>query len=112
MSNHTQRGLSEPRRQFVRLMQWLLFGRITNLPVRGGEPVLDPWPRCVREYKLGGENGRHPKYWTDDFLLKEQHVDLFRQFDAIGDGMISVLEVKHGLPFRMELSEPAGPAAG
>ena len=29
------------------------------------------------------------------------------QFDEIRDGMIEVLEVKHGLPFRMTFEDPA-----
>ena len=108
MSNPTQGGLSEARRRLVRLMQRLLFGRIENLLVRRGEPVFDPPPLTVREHKFGGENSPHPKLRVDDFVLKDQVVDLFRQLDALGDGAIAVLEVKHGLPFRMLVSEPPG----
>ena len=111
MSNPTQGGLSEPRRRLVRLMQRLLFGRIENLLVQCSEPVLDPQPTTIREHKFGGENGPHPKIRADDFLLKDQVVDLFRQLDALGDGMIVVLEVKHGLPFRMMVAEPPGSRA-
>lgn len=111
MSNPTQGGLSEPRRRLVRLMQRLLFGRIEDLLVRRGEPVFDPPPTTIREHKFGGENGPHPKVRADNFLLKDQVVDLFRQLDALGDGVIAVLEVKHGLPFRMLLSEPPGRSA-
>lgn len=108
MSNPTQGGLSEPRRRLVRLMQRLLFGRIENLVIRRGQPVFDPPPTVTREHKFGGENGAHPKLRADDFLLKDQVVDLFRQLDALGDGVIAVLEVKHGLPFRMLVAEPPG----
>jgi hypothetical protein len=108
MFNLTQGGLSEPRRRLVRLMQKLLFGRIENLLVRDGEPEFDPPPTIIREHKFGGENGSHPKLRADDFLLKDQVVDLFRQFDALGNGVIAVLEVKHGLPFRMLVAEPPG----
>jgi hypothetical protein len=87
-------------------MQQLLFGRIENLVIRRGQPVFDPPPTVIREHKFGGENGPHPKLGADDFLLKEQVVDLFRQLDTLGDGVITVLEVKHGLPFRMLVAEP------
>jgi hypothetical protein len=107
MSSSTQSGLSEARRRLVRLMQRLLFGRVEGLVVRRGEPVFDPPPPTViREHKFGGENGSHPKADSADFLLKDQVVDLFRQLDAIGDGRIAVLEIKHGLPFRMLVAEP------
>jgi hypothetical protein len=111
MTNPTQGGLSEPRRRLVRLMQRLLFGRIENLLIRRGQPVLDPPPTVIREHKFGGENGPHTKHRTDDFLLKDQVVELFRQLDALGDGVIAVLEIKHGLPFRMLVAEPPGDRA-
>ena len=111
MSNPTQGGLSEPRRRLVRLMQRLLFGRIENLVIRRGQPVFDPPPTTIREHKFGGDNGPHDKLRADDFLLKDQAVDLFRQFDALGDGVIAVLEIKHGLPFRMLVAEPASDRA-
>jgi hypothetical protein len=106
MSIPTQGGLSEPRRRLVRLMQQLLFGRIEDLRIRRGEPLFDPPPTTIREHKFGGENGPHAKVRADDFLLKDQVVDLFRQLDALGDGLIAVLEVKHGLPFRMLVADP------
>lgn len=103
-----KQSLSPGRRRLLELMQRLLFGRVENLLVRSGQPVFDPPPATVREHKFGGENGPHPKLGADDFLLKEQVLDLFHQLDALGDGVIAVLEVKHGLPFRMLVAEPPG----
>jgi hypothetical protein len=107
----TKQTLSIPRRRLLELLQRVRFGRLQNLVVRGGEPVLDPAPTIIREHKFGGENGPHPKLQADDFLLKDQVVDLFRQLDALGDGVIAVLEIKHGLPFRMLVAEPASDRA-
>src|SRR5262249_9196756 len=101
MSPSFRQGLTEPRRQLVRLMQEIQFGKIEGLVVKGGQPVLEPLPEIVREYKFGGDNESHPGLNATDFLLKSQVVDLLRQVDLIGDGLIQVLEVKHGLPFRM-----------
>jgi hypothetical protein len=103
--------LSPARRHLIELLQELNFGRIEGLRVCHGEPVFEPPPRVIREHKFGGESGPHPRLQADDFLLKEQVVDLCRQLDAIGDGVIAVLEVKHGLPFRMLVAEPARIAA-
>ena len=42
-----------------------------------------------------------------DFLLKQQVVELFAFFDELQNGVIDVLEIKHGLPFRMVVREVA-----
>jgi hypothetical protein len=82
-------------------MQALNFGRVENLAVRNGQPVLDPMPRVVEEIKFGGDNGPRPEHDRADFQLKAQVVELFHQLDRLGSGSVEVLEVKHGLPFRM-----------
>ncbi len=98
----TKRSLSPARKRLVELLQRLNFGRIEGLQVRGGEPVLDPLPRIVREVKLAAaENGPRPEADNRDFLLKAQVVDLFGELDRLGTGTIELLEVKHGLPFRL-----------
>ncbi|MDB5308815.1 MAG: hypothetical protein JWO38_3017 [Gemmataceae bacterium] len=99
-----KRSLSPARRQLVELFQRLNFGRIEDLTVQSGEPVLDPMPRVVREHKFGGENGPRPEARLGDFTLKAQHLDLFRLLDDLGDGSITVLTVKHGLPFHAEVA--------
>jgi hypothetical protein len=92
---------SEPRRRLIEFMQAKNFGRIEDLIVRNGEPVLEPPPTFVREVKFGGENGPRPESGAADFRLKAQIVELFDEFDRLGNGTLTVLEFKHGLPFRM-----------
>jgi hypothetical protein len=103
--NLTKASLSEPRRRLLDLMQQLGFGRVEGLTVRNGEPVLEPSPRVIREHKFGGENGPRPERAAADFALKTQLVELFKAFDEFQDAAIAVLEVKHGLPFRMMVEE-------
>lgn len=103
----TKAALSEMRRQLVELMQSINFGRIENLTIRDGDPVLEPLPRIVREVKFGGENGPRPERDVRNFLLKTQVVELFHSLDQIDNGVLVVLEIKHGLPFRMLLVESA-----
>ncbi|OWK39416.1 hypothetical protein [Fimbriiglobus ruber] len=81
----------------------LNFGRVEGLIVRGGDPVLSPRPCIVREFKFAGENSPRPEGGLATFALKKQHLDLFALLDSIGDGMIHVLTIKHGLPFHAEL---------
>ncbi|MFO7900005.1 MAG: hypothetical protein R6V58_13210 [Planctomycetota bacterium] len=94
-------------RRLVRLMQEIRFGRIGPFPVRDGEPDLGESPKVIREVKFGGANGTHPKAGSEDFALKSQVVDLFAEFEQLGDGFVLWLEVKHGLPFRMAVEGDA-----
>lgn len=86
-------------------MQQLNFGHFKDLVVRDGDPVLDPPPIKIREHKFAGENGPRPELATDDFLLKQQAVELLAFFDELQNGVIDLLEIKHGLPFRMIVTE-------
>ena len=88
-------------------MQRVNFGRMESLAIRSGEPVIDPRPAIVREHKFGGENGPRTEIEQDDFVLKQQVVELFEFLDQFQDGKIDVLEIKHGLPFRMIVTEVA-----
>ncbi len=94
-------------RDLVKLMQRLNFGRVEGLVVQQGEPVLDPPPRLVREVKFCAENGPRHEANRDDFALKAQVCELFAHIEAIGNGVIASIEVKHGLPFRMIVEENA-----
>jgi hypothetical protein len=101
----TKASLSPARRRLLKLFQQLNFGRLESLVIRDGEPVLDPRPILVREHKFGSENGPRPELGVADFLLKQQVVELFEFFDQLQDGVIDVLEIKHGLPFRLIVRE-------
>lgn len=101
----SKQNLSARRIALVELLQDINFGRISRLHFRDCDPVLDPRPVIVREIKLAGENGPRPELGIADFLLKKQVVELFAFFDEHRDGVIDVLEIKHGLPFRMIVTE-------
>lgn len=97
--------LSPQRRRLVELMQQINFGRIDRLEIHRGQPMLESPMTIIREYKFGGENGTRSERMREDFCLKRQVSDLMSQFDLIQNGMIDQLEVKHGLPFRMVVTE-------
>lgn len=107
-ATHVKSQLSDPRRRLIESMQELGFGRVERLPVRAGEPVLDPPPTIVREVKFGSENGPRHERSLPDFTLKTQIIELFDELDRLGDGVIEVLTVKHGLPFNMHVNLVAG----
>ncbi len=98
-------SLSPTRLRLLEEMQNLNFGRIEGLAVCNGEPVFDPAPRIIREIKFGGENGPRRELEVNDFALKVQVVELFTCLTNLGSGTVESLEIKHGLPFRMNLVE-------
>lgn len=97
----TKSGLSSGRRRLVELSQAVNFGQFKGLPVHRGEPQFDPLPEIVYEVKLGAENGPRQELGNRDFVLKQSVLELFAYFDQHPDLDIEVLEVKHGLPWRM-----------
>lgn len=105
MQPSTKSSLSHSRARLIECMQRLDFGSIEHLVVRDGEPVLDPPPCVIRDVKFGGENGPRPESNLDDFVLRAQVLDLLARLGSIGNGTIRCLEVKHGLPFRMQWEE-------
>jgi hypothetical protein len=101
----SKQDLSSCRAGLIELMQGINFGRIERLPIKNGQPILNPRPTVVREHLFSGENGPRPELAAVDFLLKQQVVALFAFIDELQNGVIDVLEVKHGLPFRMIVTE-------
>ena len=98
-------SLSPSQQKLLTEMQRINYGRIEGLPVRRGEPVMDPLPRIVREIKFSGENGPRPESAKADFALKVQVRELFAQLEAMGEGVIPCIEIQRGLPFRMTVEE-------
>lgn len=94
------RFLSPTRQRLIELMRDVGYGRIHNLVIRGGEPVLTPRPHVTLSHKFGGDHTRQPR--TGDLALKQAHIDLFRLFDEIGNGTIDELTVTNGLPLHAE----------
>ncbi|MBN2561931.1 MAG: hypothetical protein JXQ75_13485 [Phycisphaerae bacterium] len=105
VSNVAKSSLTPTQQQILAEMQRINFGRIFDLEVRDGQPVMDPPPRVIREIKFGGDNGPRPEVAKPDFTLKAQVRDLFAQLEALGDGVIPCIEIQRGLPFRMTVEE-------
>jgi hypothetical protein len=83
---------------------------VEGLVVRGGQPLLDPPPRVEREFRFDSGDRPRTARCDGDFAIKVQWVELFAHLDRIGDGVIDVLQIKHGLPYAMELAQPPSPA--
>src|SRR5438128_2216877 len=99
--NVTLHSLPPSGRTLVELMRRLHYGQVQDLHVRGGQPVFDPAPRLVRDIKLVSETLPRPEAGQQDYLLKEQVLELLRYLERVRDGVIDAIEVKDGLPFRV-----------
>jgi hypothetical protein len=94
--------LSPAQRWLVDLMHEHQFGRIENMPVREGQPILDSNLKVVRVARLGAESGRAQGTTGKDFDLRKQVRDLFERLERLQDGTVIRLEFRHGLPFLLE----------
>ena len=105
VTNAAKSDLTPARQELIEAMQRTNYGSIEGLPVRRGEPVMNPRPRVIREYRFARENGPRPEVAKTDFALKTEVIDLFAQLEALGDGVIIRIEIQRGLPFRMIVEE-------
>jgi hypothetical protein len=87
---------------FLAAMQQLGFGRFEYLQIRCGELLLNPWPVAVRDVKFGSPvtTGK-PAAATRE--LRPQIAEFFSYVREVEAGEIRELEVRHGLPFSMEI---------
>jgi hypothetical protein len=91
--------LSPGQRSLVELMRVHQFGRVENMSIRAGQPVIDQNLKVVRVACLGGEND--PLKLTNA-QLKRQVRDLFDELARLENGTVIRLEFRHGLPFLLE----------
>jgi hypothetical protein len=93
--------LSPGQRALVELMRDQ-FGRIENISIRAGQPVIEQHLKVVRVAGLGGESGGTKTPAGDEFELKRAVCDLFDELERLGHGTVVKLEFKRGLPCRLE----------
>jgi hypothetical protein len=94
--------LSPARRSLVDLMHLHQFGRIENMPIRDGQPILDSTVNVVRVARLTGNGHGTTSVAGDEFELKRPVRELFTELARLGNGTVIRLEFRHGLPFLLE----------
>ena len=102
-------SLSTNEQRLVRLMQSIRFGRIHYLRLHSGQPYFGARPTVIRTVKFRSAQSAMPQpteLATNDFPLRLEVVELFRQIRVAGSATIERLEVADGLPFLMELADP------
>jgi hypothetical protein len=85
-------------------MNNIAFGRFELLRIRGGELVLDPWPKAVRAVKFGPQDPSVRKGLQNAFELRPAVRQFLEYVRSVVDGEILRLECRHGLPFSMEVT--------
>ncbi len=90
-------------RELLKAANFLRFGRIEQIPVRGGKLFLEENAKFIKVLKLGTASSQCEP--PEDFTLRASVVQLFAQLRNVNPGMVRVLEVRHGLPFSVELEE-------
>ena len=90
--------------RFVAALQQLAFGRLEFLRIQRGELVLDPWPTAVQVLKFGSSESQ-PAEHSADFELKKPMAEFFEYIRGVDAGEIRRLEIRHGLPFFIEIEQ-------
>jgi hypothetical protein len=94
--------LTSPEQDLIRLLQKISFGRIENIEVVDGQPCFGPTVRVVRSVAVSSKPGAIAR--PDDFVLKRQVQDLIAEIRNSGTATIYRIDVRFGLPVRLELA--------
>jgi hypothetical protein len=103
--------LTPTEQRFLAAMRAVGFGRFEYVQIREGEIVLDPWPVAVRDVKFGAE-AADERTARPDCQLKRQVAEFFEYARDVEAGEIRTLEIRHGLPFSMEVELAAARGRG
>jgi hypothetical protein len=99
---HSTHDLSPSERLFVTVLRDIGFGHLESIKIRHGAIVFDPWPTVVRVLKFGAAERRPPSE-SADLGWHKSVAELFEYIRGVDDGEIRRLDVRHGLPFSMEV---------
>jgi hypothetical protein len=105
----TTGDLTDAERWLVQIMSNYQFGRVENLAIRAGQPIIGQDVKVVRVAQLGGDSGGTKIPVADEFELKRSVRDLFEELSRLGNGLIVRLEFKRGLPCRLETTARVAP---
>lgn len=78
------------------------FGRIENMPVRNGQPLLDEKVRVVRVARFCGGAVRRTPPSSSNFEVKRAVVYLLKHLMQLDNVTVLRLEFRQGLPFLLE----------
>jgi hypothetical protein len=88
------------------------FGRIENLRVEAGQPILRPDTKIVRVARIGGAAEAPEVADQGAFELKAGIRDLLGQLEKLNTGTVLRLEFRHGMPSLLETEAEVGETKG
>ena len=94
--------LSPAQQRITNRMREMGFGKIRNLSIINGEPILKGATITTRR-KLTKPEAMFK--FKSDSELSTEHFELFRTINEIQNGIIACLEVQHGLPCHLEIDD-------
>lgn len=100
-----QLSISEAQKRLLQLMQEVHYGKVEDIVISGGEPVMGLPVKVMRDVKLSGECSKRPILADRDYLDKPQVAEMLRQFKRLGDGIVQLVDIHDGLPFRIHIVE-------
>lgn len=96
--------LAPEEQRLLETMQAVNFGRIVDIEIKGGLPVIDTNWKTIRTIRIGKENGPRPELAKQNFVLKAKQVEIFEHIRSLEDATITVY-VQYGLPEWVYVSE-------
>lgn len=104
----TTKDLTSAQQRLLRTMSEYQFGRIEQLEVRDGQPLVLSATKVVRVAHLGGGDGGAMVPNGEEFELKQAVRDLFAELTRLNNGTVVRLEFKRGLPCLLETTLATG----
>jgi hypothetical protein len=103
----TTGDLTPAQRALLQILRDYQFGRIENMRVQAGVPLLGVGTRLVRIARLDGSRRTH-LLGEEAFELKHQICELFEELTRLQDCLVVRLEFRHGLPLQLETTHFCG----
>jgi len=104
----TTQDLTAGQRGLVQVMREHQFGRIENLRIEGGQPLLRPDTKIVRVARISGAADAPEVADKGAFELKAAVRDLFGQLEKLNSGTVLRLEFRYGIPWLLETEAEVG----
>ena len=96
--------LTPARQRLVRMLQAIDFGEIAGIVVRDGDVILDGASELIFDRKLDQEQPPRPEQQLRDFDLCTEITRLMLYLEEIQNGTILRLEVRAGIPRRIQFT--------
>jgi hypothetical protein len=103
LNKHSATQLSPARQALVCLLHDISFGRLEDLSVRCGEPILQPPPRVIRTVRFGASEDAGTTPSVQTLAQRPAILRLMSMLSRMQNGCIARLEIRNAQPAFMEI---------